>query len=133
MKVWNWWKRKRSDRRDRLDGQEEQEARIQQPVTEPEYQMADHLMVMRLGSSHHGVYVGNDRIIYYNYYSGFVVEDTLEAFAQGARIRVIYSPVMFSRSIIISRCKSRIGERNLQGFSNRSEEFVRWARGGDFW
>lgn len=131
MNIWNWWKKKKGEEiGSRSDVQEEvNHLDHKQPI----YQVADHLVVMRLGTSHHGLYSGNDQVIYYHYYSGFVMENTLEEFSQGAPIKVIYSPVLFSSSNIMARAKSRIGQRNLQGFSNRSEEFVRWARGGDIW
>lgn len=130
MNIWNWWKKKKEEQIEyRSDVQEVENIAPVKPL----YQIADHLVVMRLGTSHHGIYSGNDQVIYYHYYSGFVVENSLEEFSQGAPIKVMYSPVLFNSSLIISRGRSRVGERNLQGFSNRSEEFVRWVRGGDIW
>jgi len=131
MNIWNWWKKKKEE-------QIEYRSEVQEDVenitpVNALYQIADHLVVMRLGTSHHGIFSGNDQVIYYNYYSGFVVEGSLQEFTQGAPIKVIYSPVLYRNAQIISRARSRVGERNLQGFSNRSEEFVRWARGGDIW
>jgi len=130
MNIWNWWKRKKEDQN---EYQAEVHVAEDTPPIKPDYQIADHLVVMRLGTSHHGIFSGNDQVIYYNYYSGLVVENSLQEFSQGAPIKVIYSPVLYSSSQIISRGRSRIGERNLQGFTNRSEDFVRWARGGDIW
>ncbi|WP_134703538.1 lecithin retinol acyltransferase family protein [Ammoniphilus sp. YIM 78166] len=105
------------------------------PLPPSDYCIADHLVVTRLGNSHHGLYSGEGRVIFYNYYSGVIVEAGLQDYAKGNAIKVVYSPVSFKNSTVMERARSRIGERehNLYHNNNYSEQFVRWARGGGLW
>lgn len=96
-------------------------------------EIGDHLWVWRLGYTHHGLYIGDGKVIHY--LKERVKEDTLENFARGSKIRIRPyedSPAHYSQNEIICRARSRIGENNYDLFSNNCEHFVRWCRCGAF-
>lgn len=92
---------------------------------------ADHLFVQRVGFTHHGLYLGRNRVIHYA--DRMVYDDTLENFAGGARIHRMSaeeSPISYSVDEVIARAFSRIGEYKYNLFLNNCENFVRWCRNG---
>ncbi|WP_010168116.1 lecithin retinol acyltransferase family protein [Candidatus Epulonipiscium viviparus] len=96
-------------------------------------EVGDHLWVWRLGYTHHGLYIGNGRVIHY--LKEQVKEDSIETFADGSKIRIRPaedSPAHYVAEEIVSRARSRMGENNYDLFSNNCEQFVRWCRCGAF-
>ncbi|MFI3227889.1 MAG: lecithin retinol acyltransferase family protein [Clostridia bacterium] len=94
---------------------------------EPE--IGDHLYVIMKRYIHHGLYIGDGKVIHY--LQSRVSEDTLSIFAKTAKIRIYPiadSPVEFDAEQIIERAKSRISENNFQKFGTDCEKFVRWSR-----
>ena len=96
-----------------------------------ELYQGDHLYVQRSVYTHHGLYYGEDKVIHY--LKGSVTIDSLEKFADGSKIlrnSELVSPASFSRSEIIRRSESRLGENKYNLMFNNCEHFVRWCRNG---
>lgn len=94
-------------------------------------EQADHLFVQRFGYTHHGLYIGGEKVIHYLAES--VRVDSLETFADGAKIHKKSedeSPIMYSLEEIINRAYRRCGEDKYNLFKNNCENFVRWCRAG---
>jgi hypothetical protein len=92
-----------------------------------------HLVTPRKWYSHHGVYVGNGRVVHYAGFSqrlrsGPVEETSLEAFAKhfGFRVEPHATPA-FSPEEIVRRAKTRIGENRYGVLSNNCEHFSHWC------
>lgn len=97
--------------------------------TPTDFTLGDHLYVQRKGYTHHGIYIGNNKIIHYKREIG-ITFDTLEAFALNAKIHIKNSPKTYSNAEIIVRARSRVGENNYNVFKNNCEHFARWCRSG---
>lgn len=94
-------------------------------------ELADHLFVQRVGYTHHGIYIGNGQVIHY--LRQCVCKDTLEVFADGAKIHKKSkeeSYLSYSKEDAINRAYSRLYEDNYNLFKNNCENFVRWCRNG---
>jgi hypothetical protein len=98
----------------------------------------DHLRTPRTGYTHHGLYVGNGRVIHYAGMSslgmkdGPIEETSLEAFAGGARVDIVSHPERrHARSESVTRAKSRLGEVQYGLSGNNCEHFVNWCIEGD--
>jgi hypothetical protein len=94
-------------------------------------ELADHLFVQRIGYTHHGIYVGNGKVIHYLLES--VKVDTLEVFADGAKIHKKSneeSYLSYSQEEAVNRAYSRCAENNYNLIINNCESFVRWCRNG---
>lgn len=95
-----------------------------------------HIATPRRGYTHHGIYVGNGRVIHYAGMSnilrnGPVEEVSIEAFADGRGWSVQQSSFsLFSRSEVVRRARSRVGENHYQLVTNNCEHFCVWCRAG---
>ncbi len=96
-----------------------------------------HLISKRHGYSHHGIYVGNGRVVHYAGLSGGlwqcgpVEEVSLLQFACGNAIQIadpITTP--FSSEEIVRRARSRLGENDYRILTNNCEHFCTWCVGG---
>ena len=67
-----------------------------------------HLITPRRGYTHHGIYVGEGKVVHY----------------------AIDSPAWFGRAEIVRRARSRIGENRYRLVSNNCEHFCQWSRSG---
>jgi len=92
-----------------------------------------HLMTPRNWYEHHGIYVGEGRVVHYSgfchgYHVGPVEEVTLADFecGRGFRIRV-HGRGVFSGSQIAARARSRVGEEDYRLFANNCEHFCEWC------
>lgn len=100
-------------------------------IDEPNFDLADHLYIQKLGYTHHGLYIGNNRVIHY--IDGEIQETSLDSFADGSKVFVkqeYESPINYSTREVISRAKRRIGESKYNLGTNNCENFVRWCRAG---
>jgi hypothetical protein len=98
--------------------------------------LAAHLVSPRTVYSHHGVYVGNGRVIHYaglahGLWRGPVEDVSLEGFAHGRGIRVRHDPPRFDRCEVVERARSRLGERSYRILTNNCEHFCAWALRGE--
>jgi hypothetical protein len=95
-----------------------------------------HLMTLRRGYSHHGVYVGGGRIVHYSGLSVFwqcgpVEEVALARFANGRPVRIVEHPeACYSPEEIVRRARSRLGENDYRLLTNNCEHFCNWCLSG---
>ena len=92
-----------------------------------------HLITSRRGYTHHGIYVGQGRVVHYSGLSGFwhcgpVEEVPVSRFAVGRPVQIVdrgrpfYSPVE-----IVRRARSRLGENHYRLLTNNCEHFCNWC------
>lgn len=93
------------------------------------FNLGDHLYVQRIGYTHHGIYIGNNRVVHYKRVEG-VTFNLLQEFAQGAKIHKRNSLKKYTNAEIIVRARSRVSEKNYKLFENNCENFVIWCRSG---
>jgi Lecithin retinol acyltransferase len=94
--------------------------------------LGSHLVTPRLLYAHHGIYVGNGRVIHY---AGLahglrcapVEETSIERFAQGRGIQVRRDSRCFARCEVVERARSRLGENRYSVLTNNCEHFCAWA------
>jgi hypothetical protein len=92
-----------------------------------------HLVTDRTGYTHHGIYVGDGRVVHYaglanGFESGPVEEVSLEQFANGERVFAsAHSSRSFSAAEIVARARSRLGENLYDLFRNNCEHFSQWC------
>jgi hypothetical protein len=92
----------------------------------------DHLYVNRwlgLDYSHHGLYLGRGNVIHYSQFE--VRIDSLEDFAQGGKIHLMDSDLIYTIETVIRRAKSKLGEEEYDLLFNNCEHFVNWCRNGE--
>ncbi|HET9863953.1 MAG TPA: lecithin retinol acyltransferase family protein [Steroidobacteraceae bacterium] len=95
-----------------------------------------HLLTPWLGFTHHGIYVGDGRIVHYGALVYDIIrrpveEVTLEAFAQGRPLFVVeHTHVCFDAAQVVRRARSRLGENRYRLFTNNCEHFVEWCLHG---
>jgi hypothetical protein len=97
--------------------------------------LACHLVTARTLYSHHGIYVGNGRVIHYAGLShglrrGPVEDVSLEYFAHGRGIRVRHDRPRFDRREVVARARSRLGEPSYRILTNNCEHFCEWCLNG---
>lgn len=96
-----------------------------------------HLVTPRLGYTHHGIYVGGDRVVHYAGWSlallpGPVEEVSLAEFAAGREVTVRDdSRAHFSPDEIVARARSRLGEDRYRLATNNCEHFCAWCLTGE--
>ncbi|HKE41745.1 MAG TPA: lecithin retinol acyltransferase family protein [Casimicrobiaceae bacterium] len=92
-----------------------------------------HVVTDRILYAHHGIYVGNGRVVHYaglcdGWESGAVEEVSLERFANGERVVArAHSSRSFSNAEIVARARSRLGENMYHILRNNCEHFCQWC------
>ena len=100
-------------------------------------QPGTHLVTPRRGYTHHGVYVGEGKVIQYagfarGLHSGPVEEVTLEQFAKGHPVWFREGPPpTFEAHQIVQRARARIGEDRYHLLTNNCEHFCQWCLRGE--
>jgi hypothetical protein len=95
-----------------------------------------HMTTSRFGYTHHGIYVGDGRIVHYPGLSAFrpsgsVQEVSVAEFALGHPVRVVHHlRLPFSPEEIVRRARSRLGEDNYRLLTNNCEHFCSWCLSG---
>jgi hypothetical protein len=95
--------------------------------------VGDHLQTPRLGYTHHGIYVGNKKVVHYSgladgISSGPVEEISLSGFlAENSYEVVSHSDTKYPSEEIVKRAYSRINEQDYNLFFNNCEHFVYWC------
>ena len=98
---------------------------------------AAHLITYRCGYMHHGIHVGDDRVVHYaglsrNWRSGPVEETTIAAFAQSHPVWVQpHVNPRFDHHEIVERARSRLGESCYHLLSNNCEHLCEWCVQGE--
>jgi hypothetical protein len=105
------------------------------PKQEPP--LGAHLTSTRRGYWHHGVYVGNGRVVHYSGLSGRfwqcgpVEQVSLSRFANGHAVWIVEHPKSrYSSEEIVRRARSRLGENDYRLLTNNCEHFCNWCRSG---
>lgn len=111
----------------------------------PEPPVGSHLVSPRMGFNHHGLYIGNGRVIHYSGMArtlsfrdilklpgliryGAVVKTSLKRFCDGHGFRVLEHPnAKFTGEAAVKRAKKRLYERSYYLYGNNCEHFVNWC------
>jgi hypothetical protein len=103
----------------------------------PDLPVGTHLTTQRRGYVHHGLYVGDGRVIHYAgfkalWHRGPVEEVSLEEFGggQGWAVRPSGRLARFAGAAAVERARSRLGEDCYRIWSNNCEHFVEWCLHG---
>ena len=94
------------------------------------------LIISRTGYRHHGIYVGNGRVIHYagriRYPEGLIEEVSIVGFSRGGAVRIGRQPDGASRGQnVVLRARSRLGERRYDVVRNNCEHFCNWCQFGE--
>jgi len=107
-------------------------------VTTHDLPLGAHLVTPRFGFAHHGIYVGDNKVVHYAGFSralllrGPVEEVTLEQFADGRAVSIKNRPLpRFAPQEIVARARSRMGEDRYRLTSNNCEHFCEWCLSGE--
>ena len=95
-------------------------------------QRGAHLVSPRRGYSHHGIFVGGNRVIHFAGWangqaSGPVEEVSLETFCGGNPISVVHHGTTILPDEIVRRARSCLGNTDYSVFSNNCEHFCTWC------
>ncbi|WP_176060614.1 lecithin retinol acyltransferase family protein [Paraburkholderia sp. BCC1876] len=96
-----------------------------------------HLVTQRRGYEHHGIYVGNGRVVHYagfasSTHRGPVEEVEIERFAAGHPLTVRATPsARYVGDEAVSRARSRLGENRYRLLTNNCEHFCAWCLLGE--
>ena len=99
--------------------------------------LAAHVVTSRIGYSHHGIHVGNGRVVHYSGLSrgwrgGPVEEVPLAEFARGRPVRVrVHVGARFDSAAVVARARSRLGEKRYRALSNNCEHLCEWCIYGE--
>ena len=105
------------------------------PAREPA--IGAHIVTPRSVYTHHGIYVGDGRVVQYSGLSrglrpGPVEEISLSQFAQGREIWVRSDgSSAFDRDEVIRRARLRLGENRYHPLKNNCEHFCEWCLRGE--
>lgn len=92
-----------------------------------------HVVTPRVGYSHHGIYVGNGRVVQYRGFErgwrlGPIEAVSMEEFTRGRPLCVVNEASLpFSSKEIVQRAMSRIGEDRYHVLNNNCEHFCEWC------
>lgn len=95
-----------------------------------------HLVTPWMGYAHHGIYVGDGKVIHYGALMYDIIrkpveEVTLQCFAGGRPVFVIeHAEPCLDTAEVITRARSRLGEKNYRLLTNNCEHFCEWALHG---
>jgi len=102
----------------------------------PDLSIGTHLTTRRRGYVHHGLYVGQGRVIHYAGFKallrrGPVEEVTLDEFEAGRGWQVKdHAAPAHAGQAAVDRARSRLGEDRYRIWSNNCEHFVEWCLDG---
>ena len=120
--------------RHRRSSAPEAEIGSERPVLSAEdLPLGSHVITPRLGYNHHGIYVGDGKVVQYGglvrgLRTGPVEEVPLIRFTRGFPLWERPEPALhFDRDEIVRRARSRVGEDRYQLLSNNCEHFCEWC------
>jgi hypothetical protein len=96
-----------------------------------------HLVTGRSGYEHHGIYVGDGKVVHYagfaqSMHRGAIEETTLERFANGHPVAIrLHATAMFTGQEAVRRVRSRLGENRYRLLTNNCEHLCAWALYGE--
>lgn len=103
---------------------------------EIELPLGAHLVTCRAGYNHHGIYVGNGKVIHYSGFCttlrrGPVEEVSLARFAGTHTVAVMDEPhARYIGREAVQRARSRLGENHYRLLTNNCEHFCTWCIDG---
>lgn len=92
-----------------------------------------HMVTPRFGYTHHGIYVGEDRVVQYGGLSwgfrrGRVEEVSLTEFAQGRPVSIRAAESRrYDEQEVVRRARRRLGEDRYSVLTNNCEHFCEWC------
>jgi lecithin:retinol acyltransferase len=98
--------------------------------------IGSHIVTPRRGYLHHGIYVGDGKVVHYaglcfGVHRGPVEEVTLSRFAGGRIVWIRSDGVsMFDPQETVRRARSRLGEDRYRLLTNNCEHFCEWCLRG---
>ncbi|ACD19904.1 lecithin retinol acyltransferase family protein [Paraburkholderia phytofirmans] len=102
-------------------------------ASEPDLSCGAHLATRRQGYVHHGIYIGDGKVIHYAGFSrrfsrGPVEIVSIDEFVAGFGFEVIFHPfAKFRGAEVVHRAASRLGEHNYRLLTNNCEHFCVWC------
>jgi len=93
----------------------------------------DHLVTPKIGYYHHGIYVGDEKVVHYSglaegFNSGPIEELSLDKFKNGKKFEIKPHPnCKRSRQEIVQKARSRVLEKEYDLIFNNCEHFVNWC------
>lgn len=98
--------------------------------------LGSHLVTPRFGFAHHGIYVGDGRVVHYGAFvrglhRGPVEEVSLSQFTCRHALWIRPSAARFDCEEVIRRARSRIGENGYRLLSNNCEHLCEWCLRGE--
>jgi len=96
-----------------------------------------HLVTPRFGYMHHGIHVGDGRVVHYAGLSrslrrGPVEEVSLAVFEGGRGVFLrIDSDARYPADVVVERARSRVGEHRYRIATNNCEHFCSWCLHGE--
>lgn len=96
-----------------------------------------HLVTERRGYAHHGIYIGEGKVVHYAGFAGSlhrgpVEETTVKVFAAGHTVTVKANPcARYVGLEAVARARSRLGEDNYRLLTNNCEHFCTWCLFGE--
>ena len=96
-----------------------------------------HLVTHRRGYEHHGIYVGNGRVVHYAGFAGstqrgLIEEVELSRFAGGHPLTIRATPsARYVGDEAVRRARSRLGENRYRLLTNNCEHFCSWCLLGE--
>jgi hypothetical protein len=106
-------------------------------VAGQELPLGSHLVTPRRGYVHHGIYIGDRKVVHYAGFAhglrrGPVEEISLARFGDGHPVCVRSdAPFEFDRREVIRRARSRVGEDQYRLLTNNCEHFCEWCLYGE--
>jgi Lecithin retinol acyltransferase len=98
--------------------------------------IGSHIVTPRRGYLHHGIYVGDDKVVHYSglchgISTGPVEEVTLSRFARGRPVWIrAEAGTNFDPQETVRRARSRLGEDCYRLLTNNCEHFCEWCLRG---
>jgi hypothetical protein len=105
------------------------------PEREP--RIGAHIITLRRGYTHHGIYAGRGRVVQYGGLScalrrGPVEEIPLSQFAHGRTIWIrLHESSELDRDEVVRRARMRLGENRYHVLTNNCEHFCEWCVCGE--
>jgi hypothetical protein len=102
-----------------------------------EPQPGSHVISPRRGYMHHGIYVGDGRVVHYagiarGQFRGRIQEVSLAQFASGRSVWIRSSDLPgFVPQEVMRRARSRVGENRYRILRNNCEHFCEWCLRGE--
>ena len=93
--------------------------------------MGDHIRVPQyLVLTHDGIDCGDGKVVEYSKEHQTIREITLEEFSLGRPVSFVRYDTCLEPAAVVSRARSRVGEKDYHLFDNNCEHFATWCKTG---